>query len=130
MDSEDEFWMHDEMAGAAEEIESALPLVLTGETSEGDFEAVDDVFARLVSRLSPLEAESMGNALRTIGRWAGDRAALGQLAGTVLPTAATALGTAYGGPLGAALGPRVGERAAQAIAGRPGRPAPAAPVAT
>jgi len=124
MDSVEDLWTDDELSGAAEEIESALPIVLTGAGGDHDLdlEAVDDVFAQVVSRLSPLEAESLGSALRTVGRWANDRAALGQLASTVLPIAATAVGTAYGGPVGAALGRTVGERAAQAIGGRPAPP--------
>jgi hypothetical protein len=128
MDSADDFWAPEDLAGAGEDIESALPLVLAGEASERDFEAVDDVFARVVSRLSPQETESFGSALQAVGQWANDRAALGQLASTVLPLAATAVGTAYGGPIGAAVGKSLGERAAQAIGGRPAGPAaPAAP---
>jgi hypothetical protein len=121
MDLLDGDWTHEELDGA-EEIETALPLVLAGEGADLDLEAVDDVFGQVLARLAPVEAESMGSALRSIGRWAGDRARLGQLASTFLPTAATALGTVYGGPLGAAVGRSVGQRAAQAIAGAP-RPA-------
>jgi hypothetical protein len=122
---------NEDLVGAAEEIETALPLVLSGESDDLDMEAVDGVFAQVLSRLSPLEAESMGSALQRIGRWAGDRERLGQVASTVLPTTATALGTVYGGPLGGALGKSVGERAAQAVAGRPSRPpTPSPPPAT
>jgi hypothetical protein len=124
MDPQDDYWLHEQMAG---EIETALPLVLAGEAADFDIEAVDGVFASVLSRLAPVEAESMGSALRTVGRWAGDRERLGQIASTVLPTAATALGTAYGGPLGGGIGHAVGERAAQAISGRAPRPAATAP---
>jgi hypothetical protein len=125
MDDHDDLWTHEDMTSAAEEIGTALPVVLAGEAE--DLEAVDRVFGEVLSRLSPVEAESMGSALQTIGRWAGDRERLGQIAGAVLPTAATALGTVYGGPIGGALAGSVSQRAVQAIAGR--APQPAAPAA-
>ena len=118
-------WSSAELLDAADEIESALPLVLAANVDHRSPEAVDDLFARVTSRISALEAESLGNALRAVGGWAND-AQLGQLASAVLPVAGTAIGTAYGGPLGAALGKTVGERAAQAISGRTAPSAPAA----
>lgn len=110
----------DDMLEAEEDIESALPIVVagTGGFDDSESEAVDDLFAQVVSPLSATEAESLGNALRTVGRWANDRQ-LGQLAGAVLPTAGAAIGTIYGGPVGTMIGQKVGERAGQAIAGRP-----------
>jgi hypothetical protein len=124
MDIED-----DDFFEATEDIESALPMVLAPEASDLDAEALDDAFSRVADRLSPQEVESIGSALRTVGKWANNRG-LGQVASTVLPTAATAIGTAYGGPLGAAVGRAVGERAAQAVGGQQRRPPSPAPAAT
>jgi hypothetical protein len=124
MDIED-----DDFFEATEDIESALPMVLAPEAIDLDAETLDDVFSRIADRLSPQEAESLGSALRSVGKWANNRG-LGQVASTVLPAAATAIGTAYGGPLGGAVGRAVGQRAAQAVGG-PQRRAPSpAPTAT
>jgi hypothetical protein len=112
--------VYDDMLEAEEDIESALPMVVAGAGGFDDFdsEAVDDLFAEVVSPLSAIEAESLGNALRSVGRWANDRQ-LGQLAGAALPTVGAAIGTVYGGPVGTMIGSKIGERAGQAIAGRP-----------
>jgi hypothetical protein len=118
-------WMSDESLEAEADIESALPLVVGGGFDNLAPEDVDALFANASSQLTSAEAESLGDALRAVGRWANDRQ-LGQLAGTVLPTAGAAIGTVYGGPIGMAIGRTVGERAGQAVAGnRPATPATA-----
>jgi hypothetical protein len=109
--------MDAEEVGEAEvEIRDALPLVLRS-SGEKTAEAVDELFEQVTAGLTEVEAESMGNALRAIGRWVGDRERMGQIAGAVLPLAGTAVGTVYGGPVGAALGGALGKGASQAIAG-------------
>ena len=118
MDPPEDPWVNDDMLEAEEDIESALPIVVAsaGGFDDSESEAVDDLFAQVVSPLSATEAESLGNALRTVGRWANDRQ-LGQVAGKVLPTAGAAIGTVYGGPVGTMIGSKIGERAGQALGG-------------
>ena len=125
MNVADEFWTSGEAIEAEAEIESAVPIVLAGYGEDIAPESVDPVFARALAGLTEAEAESLGNALRKVGKWANDKK-LGQLAGAVLPVAGAAVGTVYGGPLGATIGRTIGERAGQAIAGKP---KPAGPVA-
>jgi hypothetical protein len=119
MDPQEDPWVDDDLLEAEEDIESALPIVVAGSGSfdDSESEAVDDLFAQVVSPLSASEAESLGNALRAVGRWANNRQ-LGQLAGAVLPTAGAAIGTVYGGPVGTMIGSKIGERAGQALGGR------------
>lgn len=116
-------WAGDDDGDAADEIGDALPVVLaTGD--EIDAAEADALFERVISRLTPLEAEGLGNALRSVGKWAGSRQ-VRSLAGGLLPIAGTAVGTVYGGPMGAALGRALGERVGQVVGGGARTPAPA-----
>ena len=128
MHPRDDFWTSGEADAAAEEIDSALPIVIGGGLRDAPWESVDDVFARLTDRLSPPETESFGSALRTIGKWA-SRAQLDQLAGKLAPVAGAAAGTAIGGPVGTMIGKSIGDRVGQMAGGsRPaGAPAAAPP---
>lgn len=131
MNDVDDWGQGDELE-AAEEIGDSLPIVMAaGALGEEDMDAL---FERVASRLSPLEAEGLGNAMRRVGRWASSRQ-VRDLAGGLLPIAGTAVGTIYGGPAGAAIGGTLGKTVGQAIGGggrspQKARPGPGVAAAT
>ncbi len=125
MHPRDSFWISGEADAAAEEIDSALPIVIGSGLRDAPWESVDDVFARLTERLSPPETEGIGSALRTIGKWA-SRAQLDQLAGKLAPVAGAAAGTAIGGPVGTMIGKSIGDKVGQMAGGSRPAGAPAA----
>jgi len=85
-------------------------------------EELEEVLFDVLESMGPAEGFNFGNVLRQIGT-AGEKVlkdpTVGQIAGTVLPVAGTAIGTIYGGPVGAAIGGKLGQTAAQAFSGAP-----------
>jgi hypothetical protein len=120
------YWADASTLSEAEDIEFGLAEALGLPREELTPEQVDPWLERTVSKLTPAESESVGDALVKLGRWAKQQTALRQFAGQVLPTAGMAVGTVYGGPAGAAFGGQLGGLAGQTIAGRkPPSPPPA-----
>lgn len=112
-------WVDPAAVLEAEEIEAGLSNVLgDGIIEEATPEDVESWLGEAMSQLTPLERESVGNALRDLGRWARNQSAIRDIAGKALPTVGTIVGTAYGGPVGAAVGGQLGQIAGQAVAGR------------
>ena len=129
MHARDSFWHSGDAEIAVAEIDHALPLVIDPGWHD-TVDDVDDLFAPIAQQLSPLESESLGSALRAIGRWA-SRNQLDQVAAKAAPIAGAAVGTAIGGPVGTMAGKAIGDRVAQVAGGATGGvkvPAPVAPV--
>jgi hypothetical protein len=120
------YWTDAATFSEAEDIEFGLAEALGLPREEITPEQVDAWLERTVSKLTPAESESVGDALVKVGRWAKQQTALRQFAGQILPTAGMAVGTIYGGPAGAAVGGQLGGLAGRGIAGeKPPSPPPA-----
>ncbi len=111
----------------------ALRSTLAAPYADASEDDLDRALNGALSSMSAAEGFSLAGALNNIARSAGQVAstpAFGQVAGTALPIAGTALGTALGGPVGAAVGGHAATMAAAALRPRTvGAPAPAAPAA-
>lgn len=88
-------------------------------------DALQETLDIMLAGMSPMEGFNFKKALSQISRTG--QAVLkdptvGQIAGTVLPVAGTAIGTIYGGPVGGALGAQLGTAAGQAFTGGQRRP--------
>ena len=115
MNAREVYWDDEDELAIEADIESALPMVLGGEPQEWTPEFIDELVAHVTGPLTDAEAESLGNAMRDIGKWANNRGQLQQLAGAVLPVAGAAVGTFVGGPVGTAVGSTVGQELGRAI---------------
>jgi hypothetical protein len=98
------------------DVELGLAAVLSPTADFGRPGRLAESINATLSRLDPADRESVGDFLGSVGNTL-KKSGIRDVAGDVIPIAATVVGGAYGGPVGAAIGGSVGGALGHAVSG-------------